>query len=117
MAQNNFRVGRLEQEIQKEVNNIFLKRLRDPRLKDINITGVRVTGDLQQAKIFYSSIVKSDKDEENIVKGLDAAKGLIRKELGRILTIYKTPEITFSKDNSIEYGSKIDQLINELNRK
>ena len=47
MAQ--YRVGRLEQEIQKEVTDILLKRVRDPRVQGVTVTGVDVTGDLQQA--------------------------------------------------------------------
>ena len=53
MAQH-FRVGRLSQEIQREVNDILLKRVRDPRVKDVTITGVEVSGDLQHATIYYS---------------------------------------------------------------
>ena len=57
MAQH-FRVGRLSQEIQREVNDILLKRVRDPRVKDVTITGVEVSGDLQLLchYIFQSSI-------------------------------------------------------------
>ncbi len=54
-----YRVGRLEQEIQKEVNDILLKRVRDPRVQGVTLTGVEVTGDLQQATIYYS--ILSDK--------------------------------------------------------
>ena len=59
MAQ--YRVGRLEQEIQKEVNDILLKRVRDPRVQGVTITGVDVTGDLQQATIYYSILSDNDK--------------------------------------------------------
>lgn len=57
MAQH-FRVGRLSQEIQREVNDILLKRVRDPRVKDVTITGVEVSGDLQHATIYYSIFKK-----------------------------------------------------------
>ncbi|USS87361.1 30S ribosome-binding factor RbfA [Fructilactobacillus hinvesii] len=111
-----YRVGRLQQEIQKEVDDILLKRVRDPRVQGVTITGVKVTGDLQQATIFYS-ILSSDKEEqEQVQKGLDKANGLIRGEIGHRLSIYVTPEIHFERDESIEYGSKIDQLINKLNQ-
>ena len=45
----NYRVGRVSQEIQREVNDILQKRVRDPRVQGITITDVEVTGDLQQA--------------------------------------------------------------------
>ncbi|AYF92503.1 30S ribosome-binding factor RbfA [Apilactobacillus bombintestini] len=112
MAQ--YRVGRLEQEIQKEVNDILLKRVRDPRVQGVTITGVDVTGDLQQATIYYSILSDKERDEDKTQKGLDKATPLIRGELGARLSIYRTPELTFKLDESIQYGSKIDRLINKL---
>ena len=63
MAQH-YRVGRLSQEIQREVNDILTKRVRDPRVQGVTITGVEVTGDLQHATIYYSTLsnLASDAD-------------------------------------------------------
>ncbi|AIG65376.1 30S ribosome-binding factor RbfA [Weissella tructae] len=117
MAQQNHRVGRLEQEIQREVNDILLKSIRDPRVEDVTITGVQVTGDLQQATIYYSLLSDLASVNQKAAKGLDAASGLIRKELGSRLTIYKTPELKFTKDESVQYGNHIDDLLRQLNNK
>ncbi|MCM0582364.1 30S ribosome-binding factor RbfA [Weissella diestrammenae] len=114
MAQQNFRVGRLEQEIQRSVNDILLKRIRDPRVEGVTVTGVEVTGDLQQATIFYSVLSELASVNQKAADGLDAAKGLIRKEVGARLNIYKTPELFFKKDDSVLYGNKIDDLIRQL---
>ncbi|WP_429970816.1 30S ribosome-binding factor RbfA [Fructilactobacillus sp. Tb1] len=114
MAQ--YRVGRLQQEIQREVDDILLKRVRDPRVQGVTVTGVKCTGDLQQATIFYSTLKDDENSKEQVQKGLDKATGLIRGELGHRLSIYVTPEIHFERDQSIQYGSKIDELINKLNR-
>lgn len=114
MAQQNFRVGRLEQEIQRSVNEILLKRIRDPRVQDVTITGVEVTGDLQQATIYYSVLSELASVNQKAADGLTAATGLIRKEVGATLNIYKTPEIFFKKDDSVVYGNKIDDLIRQL---
>ena len=116
MAQQNFRVGRLEQEIQREVNDLLLKRVRDPRVEGVTVTGVEVTGDLQQAKIFYSVLSELASVNKKAADGLDAATGLIRKELGSRLRIYKTPELKFVKDESVQYGDKIDDLIRQLHQ-
>lgn len=112
----NYRVGRVAQEIQREVNDIIRKRIRDPRVQGINITDVRVTGDLQQATIFYSTLSDEEKDVENAQLGLDKATGLIRKELGQRLSIYKTPELMFERDESVAYGNRIDELLRDLNK-
>ena len=90
MAQH-FRVGRLSQEIQREVNDILLKRVRDPRVKDVTITGVEVSGDLQHATIYYSILSDKASDEKKVQTGLDKATSLIRGELGHRLSIYVTP--------------------------
>ncbi|KRL04280.1 30S ribosome-binding factor RbfA [Liquorilactobacillus oeni] len=113
MAQN-YRVGRLSQEIQREVTDILMKRVRDPRVDGVTITGVDVTGDLQQATIYYSILSDLASTGEKTQIGLDKATGLIRRELGARLSIYVTPEIKFVRDNSVQYGDRIDQLLNEL---
>ncbi|MCA9766552.1 MAG: 30S ribosome-binding factor RbfA [Carnobacterium sp.] len=112
----NFRTGRVAQEIQKEVNDILVKRVKDPRVSNVTITEVKVTGDLQQATIYYSILSEKEKDLELVQLGLDKATGLIRRELGKRLTLYKTPELTFSLDESVLYGSRIDELLRNLNK-
>lgn len=112
----NYRDRRLAQEILKEVNDILRKKVRDPRVQDVNITDVHVTGDLQQATIYYSLLSDKASDKEKAQEGLNKARGLVRRELGYALSIYKTPELFFELDESVEYGSKIDQMIRDLNK-
>lgn len=112
----NHRIGRVSQEIQREVNDILKKRVKDPRVADVNITDVRVTGDLQQATVFYSILSDKASDREKVQLGLDKASGLVRSELGKRLTLYKTPEINFERDESLEYGNHIDELLRNLNK-
>lgn len=111
-----YRSDRLSQEIEKEVSDILRRRVRDPRVEEVTITGVDVTGDLQQAKIYYSILSDKASDDQKTKAGLEKASGLIRKELGSRLSIYKTPELSFIRDESVQYGDKIDQLLNKLNR-
>ena len=112
----NYRDRRVAQEILREVNDILRKRVRDPRVQDVTITDVRVTGDLQQATIYYSILSDKASDRENAQRGLEKATGLIRKELGQGLTLYKTPELVFEVDSSVQYGNKIDELLRNLNK-
>lgn len=110
----NYRVGRVSQEIQKEVNDILRKEVRDPRVQDITITDVDVTGDLQQATIYYSTLEEDKEKLKETQTGLDKATGLVRKELGNRLSLYKTPELKFARDESIAYGNRIDELLNQI---
>lgn len=111
-----YRDRKVAQEVQREVNDILQKRVRDPRVQDVTITDVRVTGDLQQATIYYSILSDKASELKKAQAGLDKATGLIRKELGQRLRIYKTPELTFERDESVAYGSRIDELIRNLNK-
>lgn len=111
-----YRVGRLSQEIQREVNDILMKRVRDPRVEGVTITGVEVTGDLQNATIYYSTLSNLASDAEKTQKGLDKATGLIRRELGQRLSIYVTPKLKFVRDESVRYGDHIDELLNKLHQ-
>lgn len=112
----NYRDRRVSQEILREVNDILKKKVRDPRVADITITEVRVTGDLQQANIYYSTLGDKASEKEKVQQGLEKASGLIRRELGHRLSIYKTPELIFELDSSVQYGNHIDDLLRNLNK-
>lgn len=110
------RIGRVEQEVLRQVNDILLKRVRDPRVQGVTITGVEMSGDLQHAKIFYSILSDKARDVEKAQAGLDKAKGLIRSEISARIKIYKVPEITFIQDSSVQYGERIDELIRKIHQ-
>lgn len=110
----NYRTGRVKQEILREVNDILAKRVKDPRIQDVTITDVEVTGDLQQATIYYSTLNDLASERQKIQQGLEKATGLIRKELGSRLSLYRTPELTFKRDESVDYGNKIEELIRKI---
>lgn len=114
---NNYRALRVAQELQREVNDIIKKRVNDPRVQDVTITDIRVTGDLSQATIYYSILSDLASEAENAQKGLEKSKGTIKRELGSRLTLYKIPDLFFERDTSVQEGNKIDQLLRELNNK
>ncbi|HII3950106.1 TPA: translation initiation factor IF-2 [Enterococcus faecium] len=102
--------------IMEEVNDILRKKVRDPRVENVTITDVKVTGDLQQATIYYSILSDLASDKKKAQDGLNKASGLIRRELGHNLSIYKTPELFFELDESVVYGNHIDELLRDLNK-
>ena len=110
----NFRHGRVQQEILREVNRILMREIKDPRIAGVTITDVEVTGDLQQATIFYSTLSDLAGERQKTEAGLNASKGKVRSELGKRLSIYKTPEIFFERDRSVDYGSHIDALLKKI---
>ncbi|HEL1583627.1 TPA: 30S ribosome-binding factor RbfA [Streptococcus suis] len=114
---NHFRTDRVGMEIKREVNEILQKKVRDPRVQGVTITDVQMVGDLSVAKVYYSIMSDLASDNQKAQTGLEKATGTIKRELGRKLTLYKIPDLVFEKDQSIEYGNKIDQMLRALDQK
>ncbi|MTB63643.1 30S ribosome-binding factor RbfA [Streptococcus sp. zg-86] len=114
---NHFRTDRVGMEIKREVNEILQKKVRDPRVQGVTITDVQMLGDLSVAKVYYSIMSDLASENQKAQTGLEKAKGTIKRELGRKLTLYKIPDLVFEKDQSIEYGNKIDQMLRALENK
>ena len=113
---SHFRTDRVGMEIKREVNEILQKKVRDPRVQGVTITDVQMLGDLSMAKVYYSIMSDLASDNQKAQTGLEKATGTIKRELGRNLKLYKIPDLTFVKDESIEYGNKIDEMLRNLNQ-
>lgn len=113
MASN--RIGRINEEIQRELAS-QLRRLKDPRVSQVgmvSVTRVDTTGDLRYAKVFISVLDKSQ--EKDVLKGLKSASGYLRRELGHALQLRYTPELTFVRDDSIDQGAHILDMLRNPN--
>lgn len=108
------RVGRVSEQIKKELSQIIQIELKDPRVGFITVTGVETTSDLSQARI-YLSVLGSDEQKEASLKALEKATGFLRSELGKRMKLRHTPELLFKFDSSIEYGSRIESLLSDIN--
>jgi ribosome-binding factor A len=101
--------------IQKEVSQMLVKSIKDPRIGFVTITKVTVSEDCRFAKVYFS-VAGTAAERESSGKGLDSAKGYVRKELGRRLRLRYTPEIVFQFDPSIEYAIHMEELIQSIHR-
>lgn len=101
--------------IHKEVSELFVRTIKDPRIGLITITRVTVTPDCRLARIHFS-VPGSMEEREKSIQGLDSAKGYIRRELARRLNLRYTPEILFQFDPSIEYAIHIAEVIQSLKK-
>ncbi|MBD3948868.1 30S ribosome-binding factor RbfA [Tuanshanicoccus lijuaniae] len=110
----NYRHGRVRQEIMREVNRILMREIKDPRIEGVTITDVELTGDLQHATIFYSTLSDKAGARQKTQAGLEAVTGKVRSELGKAIQLYKVPELTFERDSSVDYGNRIDSLLNQI---
>ena len=114
MASN--RAEKVSDLLKKEISLIITNEIKDPRLKNINITAVKVSDDIGIASVFYSiigeSIHKSDsKIDDKILKKFS---GMIRSNLAKKIKIRRIPKILFRFDESIEYSENIEKLLRNL---
>jgi ribosome-binding factor A len=96
-----------------ELSLIINRKVQDPRVRGVHIVDVEVSHDFSFAKVRYSFLDEGQKPED-VQKGLDSAKSLIRKELRKVLTTRVIPEIAFFYDSSIKHGDHILELLKSL---
>lgn len=117
-----YRAGRLGEEIRKITSDLLLREIKDPRIirNMVSISGVEVTSDGSYATLYITILglsANSEIDEaekKEVLIGLEKAKGLIKREIGRQIKLRHVPELLFKFDSSLEYGRHIDKIIGEL---
>src|SRR5205807_6022481 len=110
---NPHRQEKLGELITAEVSDLLRTRVKDPRVGFVSITHVEVSGDLRHAKVFVS-VMGTEKEQSVTIQALKHASGFLRSELASRITIRYMPELTFKLDTSIEQGSRILELIRQI---
>tara|TARA_B100000965_G_C19249386_1_gene608045 strand:- start:198 stop:545 length:348 start_codon:yes stop_codon:yes gene_type:complete len=102
--------------LKKEISLVFINEIKDPRLKNINITSVKVSDDIGIATVFYTVIGRSIHKHESKIdnKILTKLSGMIRSNLAKKIKIRRIPKINFKFDESIEYSENIEKLLKNL---
>lgn len=119
---SNPRIAQLEDQIQETISLALDRRVKDPRLGYVTITDVRLTGDAQQATVFYTTMDRSlDGREADAVDGksdtaaaLESAKGMLRTIVGEQLRLKNTPTLTFVQDASEETAKQMSDLLDRV---
>ncbi|MDD6878644.1 MAG: 30S ribosome-binding factor RbfA [bacterium] len=107
------KIERLESSFVKEISYILMEEVKDEDIRFVTITGCDITNDLSFAKVYFTVL---DMNKKNLtIKALDRAKSFIRGELSKRIDMRHTPELTFIFDESIEYGNKIEKIIDKIN--
>jgi ribosome-binding factor A len=107
------RARRVGERIREEMAAILLEQVSDPRLQMITITGVEVDRELAFATIYVTAMGEADRSEE-VMGGLDAAQGFLRRELAGRIEMRSFPQLRFKWDTSYEQGTRIDELLDQL---
>ena len=102
------KIERLNNEFQEVISEILHKEVKDPDLKFVTITGCDTTNDLSFCKVYFTVL---NKDKTETLKALKSASSFIRGEVSKRVQVRHTPEFRFVYDESIEYGEKIEKII------
>ena len=101
---------RVNSNMQRELSYILNNEVKNPNIKFITVTAVDVTSDLSYAKVYFTTLG----DSKETLKALKSAKGFIRRSLADRIELRHIPDLEFIYDESIEYGKKIEEIIEEI---
>lgn len=96
----------------EQLNIIFGQEVKNPILKKVVVTGVKITNDLSFAKVYFTCF---DENRDTVLKELEESASFLRGEVSKKVDIRHTPELTFEYDDSIEYARRIEEKIKEIN--
>lgn len=108
------RAERVSDQMKKEIADILMRKIKDPRIGFVTVTDVELADDLRNAKVFVSVY---GEDKTSTLKGLESASPFIRSELGRRLRMKFVPELLFRYDDSVERGAHIMELLHDIEDK
>lgn len=106
------RIGGL---IHKNLSNLLQKDIHDPRLEMATITGVRMSRDLRKAMIYFA-ISGPPAAKDQAISGFESAMGFVKRALASRLGLRYMPELKFFYDESFDYGSKIDKVLESVKK-
>lgn len=106
------KIDRLNNIFVQEISKILHQEIKDSDINFVTITEARITNDLSFAKIYITTM---DNDRDKVLKALNKASSYIRTLLCDRVKIRKMPELHFVYDESIEYGKKIEDIIERIN--
>jgi ribosome-binding factor A len=107
------RASRVADQIQAELASLLTRAVHDPGIGFLTITSVKVTPDLQQARVYYTSI-GDDKAKRESARALDRATPFLRRQVGQRIRLKRVPELAFFYDQSIEQGDRVERILQQL---
>jgi ribosome-binding factor A len=97
----------------KELADLLMRRVRDPRVTGVTLTGIRVSNDLKHAKVYFS-LIGDEQAIMEVQEGLESAKGFIRREIGQRMELKYVPDIVFKHDPSLATGERMEKLFQNM---
>ncbi len=110
---NNERTRRVGEQVKRALGELIQRELRDPRLGWVTITAVKVTPDFSHANVYFT-LFGEDSSVENTLKALEHSAGFLRSKLSKSLKLRTVPLLHFKHDESVERGSHMESLIDQV---
>jgi ribosome-binding factor A len=107
------RVLKVAEAIREVVSMSILTELRDPRISDVTVTYVEVSGDLRHAKV-HVSVMGSEAKQKLSLRGLQNAAGFLQQKVARRIETRYTPQLTFLLDQGVKHSLEVSRLLSEL---
>jgi ribosome-binding factor A len=107
------RVGHL---LQQKLAEVFARGLKDPRVGLVTITGVKMSPDLREARVYWT-VHGEDAVRNQTARGIEAARGWLRRVVGATLGLRVVPDLHFTYDEAIDRGDRIERLLREVREK
>ena len=108
------RIGRIEEQLRIELSEIIEREIQDPRIGLATVTAVKVSPDLRHARVFIS-VLGDEEERRKTMQGLNSAASYARRSLSqRLHHLRRVPELTFTYDESVEKGSRIEALLEQI---
>jgi ribosome-binding factor A len=109
------RVRRLNEQLKREISHLLRTQVHDPRVSGVVVTGVQVSPDLAQARV-WAQLPGDEERRAEALAGLTAAAPFVRRQLGVALRVRRIPELGFLEDRSLEQALRIESLLREVRR-
>ncbi len=108
-----YRKERLDELLLRELETIICYELDDPRLRDVTVTAVDVTRDLQTARV-YVALLNESGDERAVLNGLEHARGYVRSQIAGRLQLRRVPDLVFRIDRQYAAAARVDTILDAL---
>ncbi len=108
------RIDRLQETIKRTLSFIIAREISDPRVRDVIISRVELTRDLRIAKVFCRVAESVSNEAEEVLRGLKSARGFIRRELAKTVSMKFIPEISFKRDLDEEKRNALDDIFEKI---
>jgi ribosome-binding factor A len=108
------RPSRVADQLRAEIAEVIAREVHDPGIGFLTITHVKVTPDLQTARVYYTTLGDAKARKESS-RALERARPFLRRQIGRRLRLKRVPELEFFFDEAIERGDRIEQILQEIN--